>query len=278
MGSTANWDIYYLDNGDPQSQVTESSVQASTVEAALDQVGGNIESVNNFGVRFFANASARDLELTSPGVGWLSQLGSELFVRRWNGSAWRPFGPGMFPLKPTSVSGNGVSVDAEGLVSWQNNGGGTVTDANSVCIDGVFTTEFRKFVVDFVVESMSEGATSFWVRAGGVTQEGPDTYSRAYAHVAGTTYAGDSNTFTSGVLTTAAQISASGTLELFNPAAANFPTRAVTQFGGVAASGTGRAGYSSSVFITSMLIDGIRLRPATGSATWTGSCRIFGVL
>ena len=133
MGSTPNWDIYYLENGDPQSQITESSVQAGTVEAALDQVGGNVESVNNFGVQYFVNASARDLALTSPAVGWLSQLDSELFIRRWDGSTWRPYGSGIFPLKPSSVSGTGVSINASGLV--------VASGASAITVDGCFSDD-----------------------------------------------------------------------------------------------------------------------------------------
>lgn len=82
MGNTPNHNIYFLSNGDPQSQITESATQAGTIETALDSVSGDIESVNNFGVQYFANASARDLALVSPTVGWLTQLDSELFMRR----------------------------------------------------------------------------------------------------------------------------------------------------------------------------------------------------
>lgn len=163
MGNTPNWNIYYAENGAPADARTESATQAGTIETALDQVGGDIGSVNNFGVQYFANASARDLALTNPQVGWLSQLGSELFMRRWDGSAWKPYGAGLYPIKPSSVSGTGVSIDTDGAV--------VATSAASplnVGVNGVFSTDFRNYQIHWLVYGASATFTAAVnLRAGG---------------------------------------------------------------------------------------------------------------
>lgn len=281
MGSTPNWDIYYYSNGDPGSEITESAVQAGTIETALDQVGGDIGSVNNFGVRYFANASARDLALTSPSVGWLTQLDSELFVRRWDGTKWVPFGSGEFPLKPASVSGNNVSLDSTGVVQWSGSGGGAAGDAFSVNVDGVASDEFRRFRVEWTVSAWSNAASSLGLRlrSGGVTYSATG-YNFVRTTASGTTIPVASNTVNYAVLAPSMTQGGTGSFTLDNARSTSgdklIKAEAFTaQFSGgivpvYATSGTHCA--------TTAAVDGFQLRPTVDADTWSGTLRVYGLI
>lgn len=162
MGNTPNWNIYYAENGAPADARTESATQAGTVETALDSVGGDIVSVNNFGIRYFANASARDLALTSPSVGWLTQLDSEEFIRRWDGAKWIPFGATEYPVAPT-ISGAGASLSSTGLV--------VLTGSTGVSMNGL--SGYRKLSLDIdITATGSGGSMEMWLRTASADDTG----------------------------------------------------------------------------------------------------------
>jgi hypothetical protein len=266
VGSTPNWAIYYLENGDPQSQITESGVQAGTIENALDQVGGNVESVNNFGVQYFVNASARDLALTAPAVGWLSQIGSELFMRRWNGSAWIPFGAGLYPLFPSSVGGTGVVVADDGCVDF--------TSATTVNINGVFSSEFRDYQIELEVTAGSTDlGASFRLRASGTDSSA--NYSTHYTYGFGSTTASGATAETDRTFTqigTGRQISSRMTLR--SPAVAR-ATLMRTEFARFNNAGEGSEGLVAARHTATTAYDGFTLFPTSGDMT--GHVRVFGI-
>lgn len=72
-----------------------------------------------YGTPRFADSSARSSAISSPVTGMLTQLDTERFVRRYNGSAWKPFGAGSVPLVPTIASSGGTAaVDSDGRVTF----------------------------------------------------------------------------------------------------------------------------------------------------------------
>lgn len=266
MGNTPNWNIYYAENGAPADARTESATQAGTVEAALDQVGGNIESVNNFGVRYFANASARDLALTSPSVGWLTQLDSELFMRRWDGAAWKPYGAGLYPIYPASVAGTGVVVASDGCVDF--------TSASSININGVFSSEFRDYQIELEVTAGSTDlGASYRLRASGTDDN--TNYSTHYTYGLGTTTGTgtvgdtDKSFFQIG---TGRQISSRMTMR--SPAVAR-ATVMRSEFALFNNAGGGSEGIVAARHTATTAYDGITLFPSSG--TMTGHVRIFGM-
>lgn len=266
MGNTPNHNIYFLSNGDPQSQITESATQAGTIEAALDGISGNIESVNNFGVQYFANASARDLALTNPGVGWLTQLDSELFMRRWDGSAWRPYGSGFFPINPSSVSGTGVSVDANGTVVF--------TSATSVNIDGVFSGDFTNYRIEFDMTAASTDiGVGLQLRSGGTSTTA--NYVNFYAAAVGSSMVvttGSTDRFNN-ILTSGRQAYAE--VSVRGPAVSG-PTLGQSTYSGFTNAGAGYTGLIANRHASSAVFDGVGFLPSA-AGNFTGTVRIFGV-
>lgn len=265
MGNTPNWNIYYAENGAPADARTESATQAGTVEAALDSVGGDIVSVNNFGIQYFANASARDLALTSPSVGWLTQLDSELFMRRWDGAAWRPYGSGLFPISPSSVAGTGVTIGSDGVVNF--------AAAGTININGVFSADFR----DYRVELEVTAASADLVVNGRLRASSSDS-SSGYANQF---LIGSGTTATAGVGATdlfyfniSGSRRVSSGLTLRGPALAS-PSVISTTLGGFPNSGDGHVGNSVSQHTAATAYDGFTAYVASGNIT--GYIRIFGV-
>lgn len=267
MGSTPNWNIYYYSNGDPGSEITESAVQAGTIETALDQVGGDIGSVNNFGVQYFANASARDLALTNPQVGWLTQLGSELFVRRWDGAAWKPYGAGLYPVRPASTNGSGVTVTDTGLI--------TFTSAGTFSVNGVFSSEFSQYQIEFKVDTASTDlGGEFRLRVAGV--DATTNYRTHYTQGTGTTTTTAASGATDRTYTqvgTGRQILS--TVLLVDPATARTTTGRTT-FSGFNNAGGGFEGVATFQHTTATAYDGFSILPSSG--TFSGSLRVFGLI
>lgn len=272
MGNTTNHNIYYLSNGDPQSQITESATQAGTIETALDSVSSNIESVNNFGVQHFANASARDLALTNPEVGWLSQLDSELFMRRWNGAAWRPYGMSEFPIVPSAVGGStGLSVDEDGWINFTN------ADA-AWYADGVLTSEFSRYKLVIAPYQLSaDSALQFRYRRSGVSDSSTNYLSGKL------TGSGSSVTFSTGSASSFGDLVGDshryGELEITIDRMQTL-MRLTATFTGWKGDGTTVVTRTSGRNTTSPVdADGIEFfLGAGGSTTWTGRMKFYGIL
>lgn len=171
MGNTPNWNIYYKDTLDPESTVTESAVQAGTIEDALDTISGQATEDRYYGIVDFPNAGARDAEITSPEVNYLTQLTGEGFPRRWTGSTWAPWSIGLQPMIPSATSSTGGSISADTLTGIVSFSGCSVVNIDGVFSDDSSGMDEYQVVLKF---SHSTGATtSFQFRASGT----PDTSS-----------------------------------------------------------------------------------------------------
>lgn len=121
------------------------------------------------GVAQFADQTARDAAIPSPGVGMRSKLATELFARRYSsvGNRWIPdWSDGaVLPLMPVaSVSGTGtVTVDAEGTITANaaqaiviSNAGDASWDAIEIIWEGAATTP-----ADLLVQQRTAGGVDF---------------------------------------------------------------------------------------------------------------------
>lgn len=265
MGNTTNHNIYFLSNGDPQSQITESATQAGTIETALDSVSGDIESVNNFGVQYFANASARDLALVSPSVGWLTQLDSELFMRRWDGAEWVPFGSSGINPSGGAVSGTGVTQPQPGLI--------VASGASFVTIDGCFWDSgsgFDGYTLDYQLSISTPTQLQFQFRAGGATVSAAQYDRQTLQVVSGSSASGQSPAQTSWTGWGANAPLWSGTLRLQNVATASPSTGTmISMF--TANPMTASNGGSTNFLLhqASTAFDGFRIAPTSGTISGT---------
>lgn len=91
------------------------------------------------GTASFVSASARDAAITSPPTGMITRIDTERFPRRYNGSAWKPWGASRFPIIPASVAGSGVSLGGDGKI--------TAAAAAAISINGIGTADFDNIAI-----------------------------------------------------------------------------------------------------------------------------------
>lgn len=268
---TTNHDIYYLGTGDPESQIAESATQAGSIENALDVIVGSTNTIDAFGIRYYADASARDLALTDPDVGWLTQLLTEAFPRRWNGSAWLPYAAGHPLITPSSVGGSGVTQSGF-VVSYSG--------SSSIIVNGVFNNDFRVYGIQLDLDSNASTTADlirFKLRASNTTVSTGyyDAYHQVEYAGGATTTSSDSNV-TGGIMVGRTEGSsildgeASGSFFVHNPA---LSTRTFVQ-GAVSSTAyavVGASGFHSG----STPFDGFEL--VTTLTSINGSLRVFGV-
>ncbi len=108
-----------------------------------------------FGVATFATASARDAAYARASGAYKvnlvqSQIATERFTRYYStaSSSWKPFGTGLFPVNPASVSGSGVTLNADGSIS--------VAGSITASINGCFTADFTNYRI--LVEASSSSS------------------------------------------------------------------------------------------------------------------------
>ena len=85
----------------------------------------------------FPNTYSREAHMPSPVTGQRTRVATDLWDREWNGSAWRPAGSGLLPVKPASVAGTGVTLNADGSVAF--------AAATQIDLNGVFTADFTDY-------------------------------------------------------------------------------------------------------------------------------------
>lgn len=121
------------------------------------------------GIARFATASARNAAITSPATGMLSRIDTERFVRRYSGSAWLPYGAGMFPIIPTGVAGTGATIGSDGAVTVASGG-------LSVSINGCFPSDFKGVFAKIKSTHSGNLLLSARMRVSGVDAAGASDY------------------------------------------------------------------------------------------------------
>lgn len=140
--------IYYASGSTPMSAEDISAAEATSVQAALDNLINNTRQVQTF---VWANATARNAQtgMVEGDMGYQQDTDT---TYRYTGTAWVAFYPGgTAPVIPTSVAGAGTSLNVvTGLISF--------TSATDIEVDGCFTSAFRNYRI--VVESTGTAATT----------------------------------------------------------------------------------------------------------------------
>lgn len=121
------------------------------------------------GIGRFADAAALAAAITTPATDMLVKLTPDRFLRRYNGTAWRPFGAEKFPVMPTSVAGTGVTLGADGAVTIAA-GGATAS------INGCFTSDFDHYLIILKVTLSGNIIMSLRFRAAGADLSGATDY------------------------------------------------------------------------------------------------------
>lgn len=128
MGATTPDGIAFPDTGSSGGFRTLMAAMATSVQNALKS------RISKGGYRY-ATAALRDVDwpsATTP-TGTRTRIDTDLFDREWNGTSWLPVGAGLLSIKPSGVSGTGVSLTG-GAVSWS---GGNSIQVND-CFPGGF--------------------------------------------------------------------------------------------------------------------------------------------
>lgn len=126
---------------------------AATVPGARFRFNG--ATWDMLGVPEFSSAAARAIALPSPAVGWMSRVATEAFDRRYNGTAWIPWGAASFSVIPVSATGTGVSFSTfAGTVT-----AAAATAASGCTVRGVFTDDFDIYRVHIEQTGASTGNT-----------------------------------------------------------------------------------------------------------------------
>lgn len=205
----------------------------------------------------FASTAARNAAITAPVTGMFSWITTERFIRRYNGSAWVPFGASAYPIVPTGQV-NGVIGD-----------GGKVTfaAASAVSLVGCFPSgDFTRFIVHWRLSAKSASTDLLArLRVAGTDQSAATTYGTMRSYTQGSTTTndhGDSDKFT----LDAGNGRSSGEIDLIDPNVAG-PTQGTLRAVGGISSTSGQLFRIDSGLVhdASTACDGITLYVASGN-------------
>lgn len=149
MPLTPVWSIFYRNTLTPAALETESALQATSIENALNTIVAS-RAINTYK---WANTAARNAQTGMSQGDTGDQLDNNT-MWRYSGTTWLQVGPaGLVPIVPTAVSGTGVSVSTTGRV--------TFTGSTTVNVRGCFSSEFDNYrlIFDNPTTSVSNSVT-----------------------------------------------------------------------------------------------------------------------
>lgn len=139
MPTTVPDGIFYADGSTPLSVEAISAAEATSIQAAL---------TNNRAIRSFkwVDQDAQDdqIDMQAGDEGYRIDTSANY---RYNGTDWKRSEGGLVLIKPTTVSGTGVSVSSSGRVNF--------TGASAISVDGCFTTEFDDYRIVLDIPTVS---------------------------------------------------------------------------------------------------------------------------
>lgn len=179
---------------------------------------------------------------------------------------WRKTGTGYTLLVPTSVTGG--TVNADGSVSF--------SAAASVDIDGIFTTLYDRYVVEFDQTAATANTNiKTQLRAGGTLNA--TTYFWNIIWSQGSTPSGTQGLNDAGFqLTAFPSLYRAGRLEFINPAVSSIRTMLLADFTDTDTSNMGQV-HASGWHGTLAAYDGFRIAPLAAGPTISGRIRIYGL-
>jgi hypothetical protein len=185
----------------------------------------------------------------------------------WSGSAWVSTDGGLIPIIPTSVAGTGVSVGANGKV--------TFTSATAVSVNGCFTTDFDNYLIklDITAKSVASG-DNLRLRSGG-TDDSSTNYNLEQWYASGATVSSGALTAQTSWLFTAlaTAVELSGVVDLYAPALARATRGSIK----TTAWASSTSGFESGTAIrhgAASAFDGFSY--IAGSGSLTGNLRVYG--
>ncbi|UXO93841.1 hypothetical protein Pan2_22 [Pseudanabaena phage Pan2] len=158
MPVTSPDSIYYADGSTPIAIETITAAMATSVQDAFNSRIVNRRQIQTF---VWANAAARTAQtgMIAGDFGYQTDTG---LTYRYNGSSWVvAYSSGLTNAIATSVSGTGVARDSV-------TGAITLTNATAVTVNGVFTSAFRAYEINYDTNGTAAGVT-LQLRASGTT-------------------------------------------------------------------------------------------------------------
>lgn len=252
---------------DSSTALSLATITANMADAEADQIA--LREIQTFQ---WADAAARAAQtgMVEGDIGY--QADTNVYYQ-YSGSAWgrlvSAIGSGLVSMVPTSVAGTGVSVAANGLVSF--------TGASTININGCFTSEFTNYRINVFAVHSTSAAFNGLLRASGSDLTASE-YQRQTLTASSTTVSGGR---TSNAASWAGISIASGTYEeldiiLYNPQATQLTVGMVL---GMATSTTGTptiiTGQMAIQYDATTSADGISFVTTAGTAD--GTIRISGI-
>lgn len=255
MPTTSPDNIFYADGSTPMSAAAISAAEATSVQEALS----TSRAIRTYR---WTDSDARDAQIDmQPGdQGYQIDEGAHY---QYDGIQWTRNESGLVLLRPTSVSGTGVSMSGGGKV--------TFTAAAEVILDGCFTSQFENYRIVFSSSTSANSVIQFRFRKAGVDAATGYT-AQLTTSVTSTVTAGPIGSTVFGSFTATAALRRQMECTLFAPALPKITSWIVSAvlFGTNLAWG-GLVGEHS----TASDYDGLRIIPGAGG-TMTGTMTVYG--
>jgi hypothetical protein len=245
-----------IPNSDPMQGPSQISDVYAWFDARIDLSVANYSSLPTTGNWKGRRAITED-------TGWLW----------WNsdgGTGWKRIVSGKNPVYPSSVTGG--TINADGSVS--------VTAATSLVMNGLFTSAFSTYEIDYDLTALSDAAQLFAQLTVGGTAQTSAVYSEGFLYNTTTGATGTSSVATSwqwGV--TGTTYRKTGTVKLYDPAVA-IVTHGRCEFADFdGGSGNTFAGIQGLTHGTTVAADGLSLVALKSGVTktFTGRFRVYGL-
>lgn len=257
MPVTPTWSIFYRNTSTPASLETESATQAASVDAALTTFA-NSRAIRSFK---WANAAAKNAQ-TGMTEGDIGDQADTNTVYRYSGSAWKPM-DGVVPVVPTSVAGTGVTLGANGKVSFSS--------TSSITVNGVFNADFQNYKI--IYDDLSSSSAIIQYRNTLLGNPATTGYDRQETYNTGGTVGGGGTSAQANF----ALNSGGNTLHLLELLVKNPAVVAATHIfceGNSYTTGSSYNHFSGGAHSTATAYDGFNITLNTGNTT--GSIRIYG--
>lgn len=261
MQGTPNWDIQYAEASDNMSFEAISAAQASSVEDALDDIGGR-NALNSYD---WADLAARTAQtgMEEGDRGFQRDNDHQYF---YTGAAWRDNTVGLVPMIPSSVAGTGVSLAPNGLVSF--------TTATAVSVNGCFNSDFDYYAATLHITATSTGnAKTFRMRLAGTDNSTSSSYSSQYQNNSSTSVTTANAANTSGVLNSGLGSGEDFLILDFGAPALALPTFVFSRGASYVSTATAMP-MTATRHNQSTAYDGFSIIPGAGNIT--GTIRVYG--
>ena len=262
MAATTPDNIGYITTADTVTPATESAAQATSIQAAF-----SVRQVKTFKA---ANA-AGVVAITGMAEGDIADQADTDLQYRYTGTVWRAYGySGLIPIIPTSVSGTGVSVSSNGVITMSG-----VPGCTAATINGVFNSLYGNYLITYDITA-SGSITDGTIR---LTSSGTPTAASGYGvqwHTSSGTTGADNFSLIGLPLSFGTMPRWTGKYDILGPAKA--AAKGANGAGSSWTAGSVAAGWFAGGYINYVTpYDGLILTSSGAAATvLAGTIQIFG--